>query len=366
MQAGDARRIDDLLDQPLSRAVRRRPRGGPPTAAGALAGLDRIACYCMNSCPACSEHCLGDSARRGTSKVSSRRSAPSAGSTPRTERTQRCPRYRLWSALGHHRPRDAQCRPGKRRPLRVNSPCGVPGTERAWQGWQQCAAVRAAPSPPSAIGLAIRGRARPVGRRLRRPAGPGAYTFRTPCDTYRRRDHTMPVRRLGVQGHEPVGTGFDAVVHEWSVPCSSPARTRTGPPPPPGSRCRAAGRPTRTRARPSRRRISASTVRMWPGPWRSSAEVIIATSAPTMSALTASVPAWMPDVAASETPGRSCGRRIAIQRIGRRSSDGLAQLEPGDDVEGLEVEVRLVEPVEQDEAVGAGSTTRRAKFAKAE
>jgi hypothetical protein len=48
----------------------------------------------------------------------------------------------------------------------------------------------------------------------------------------------------------------------------------------------------------------------------------MATSAPTMSAFTASVPPWIPELAARETAGPSCGRRMAVQRIGRRSSDG--------------------------------------------
>ena len=45
---------------------------------------------------------------------------------------------------------------------------------------------------------------------------------------------------------------------------------------------------------------------------------------------------------------------MAIQRIGRRSSHWLAELDAGDDVEGVEVEVGLVEAVEQHESVGAG------------
>ncbi len=78
-----------------------------------------------------------------------------------------------------------------------------------------------------------------------------------------------------------------------------------------------------------------------------------------MSALTTSVPVWTPDVAASDTPGPSWGRRIAIQRTGSRSSQALAQLEPRHDLERLEVEVRLVEAVEQHQAVGAGGDGRR-------
>ncbi len=135
--------------------------------------------------------------------------------------------------------------------------------------------------------------------------------------------------------------------------CSWPARRPPDRPPWPGWRCRAAGRPTRTRARSSSPTSSCSMVRRWSGPWRSRADVVIATSAPTIRALTASVPAWIPEVAASETPGPSCGRRIAVQRSGQPQLRRAAQLQQGDDVEGLEVEVRLVEAVEEDEAVGA-------------
>ena len=55
----------------------------------------------------------------------------------------------------------------------------------------------------------------------------------------------------------------------------------------------------------------------------------MATSAPTISALTTSSPLWMPDVAAMATSGPSCGRRMAVQRIGRRSSEGWLRLTRG-------------------------------------
>jgi len=53
------------------------------------------------------------------------------------------------------------------------------------------------------------------------------------------------------------------------------------------------------------------------------AQVIIATSAPTAIALIASVPEWIPELAASDTPAPSCARRMAIQRTGRRTSAGV-------------------------------------------
>ena len=53
---------------------------------------------------------------------------------------------------------------------------------------------------------------------------------------------------------------------------------------------------------------------MCSGPWRSSAKVVIATSAPTRRALTASPPEWTPDMAPSDTAGPRTGRRMAIQR----------------------------------------------------
>ena len=80
----------------------------------------------------------------------------------------------------------------------------------------------------------------------------------------------------------------------------------------------------------------------------------MATSAPTMSALTTSVPAWMPDrrrqrdVRAELWPqdGDPAQRQPQLPR--------LAQLDAGHDVERLEVEVGLVEAVEQHQPVGAG------------
>ncbi len=77
-----------------------------------------------------------------------------------------------------------------------------------------------------------------------------------------------------------------------------------------------------------------------------------------MRPLTTSVPAWTPEVAASDTPGPSWGRRIAIQRTGSRSSQGWLSSSRGDDLERLEVEVGLVEAVEQHEPVGAGADGR--------
>ena len=65
-------------------------------------------------------------------------------------------------------------------------------------------------------------------------------------------------------------------------------------------------------------RSSRSTVWTCSGPWRSNAEVIMATSAPASSTLAASRPVWTPVVAASEVPTRP--NRIAIQRSGNRSS----------------------------------------------
>ena len=48
-----------------------------------------------------------------------------------------------------------------------------------------------------------------------------------------------------------------------------------------------------------------------------------------MRALTASLPLWMPEVAAMPTSGPSCGRRMAVQRMGSRSSVGWLRLTRG-------------------------------------
>ena len=81
----------------------------------------------------------------------------------------------------------------------------------------------------------------------------------------------------------------------------------------------------------------------------------MATSAPTATAFTTSVPVWTPEVAASDRPGPSWGRRMAIQRKGRRSSQAPGQLDPRHHVHRLQVQVGLVEAVEQDQAGRPGA-----------
>ena len=53
------------------------------------------------------------------------------------------------------------------------------------------------------------------------------------------------------------------------------------------------------------------------------------------------------------TPGPSCGRRMAVQRSGSRSSEGWLRLTRRHHGQLVEVDVRLVEAVEEHEAVGA-------------
>jgi len=52
-------------------------------------------------------------------------------------------------------------------------------------------------------------------------------------------------------------------------------------------------------------KLGFSTARTWPGPWRSRAEVIITTSAPTMSFLDHVGTRWTPELAASDTLGQA-------------------------------------------------------------
>ena len=96
------------------------------------------------------------------------------------------------------------------------------------------------------------------------------------------------------------------------------------------TRSRAAGPPTRTRARSSRRPGRPGWPRPAParcaGPPRRSSR----RPRPTRRALTASAPLWTPEVAARPTPAPSWGRRIAIQRSGSRSSDGCESDDLGD------------------------------------
>ena len=126
----------------------------------------------------------------------------------------------------------------------------------------------------------------------------------------------------GGQDARSCGRGRGASSRSGACACSWPARRRRGPPPSPGWRCRAAGRPTRTRARPSRRRSSASTVRDVLRPvaqQRRGHHRHVRADHERLDRVRAAVDAG---VAASDTAGPSCGRRMAIQRSGRRSSDG--------------------------------------------
>ena len=93
---------------------------------------------------------------------------------------------------------------------------------------------------------------------------------------------------------------------------------------------------------------------MCSGPWRSRAEVIITTSAPTSERLDHVGAGWRPDVAASETSRTELRSQDGDPAHRQAHLPGLAQLEPRHDLERLEVEVGLVEAVEQHEPVGAG------------
>ena len=126
-------------------------------------------------------------------------------------------------------------------------------------------------------------------------------------------------RRLGRGLSVPVVRSAGRPMNAGSA-CSWPARRRTGSRPSPGWRCPGAARRIRTRARHPGAQLGLHR-RMWPGPCRSSAEVIT-TSAPTIRPLTTSVPLWTPELAARDTSGPSWGRRIAIQRTGSRISQG--------------------------------------------
>ena len=96
------------------------------------------------------------------------------------------------------------------------------------------------------------------------------------------------------------------------------------------------------------------TVLMRPGPRRRTADVIIATSAPTASAFTTSRAVCTPEVAASEESAASLVRRMAIHRRGLPQLPGRRQFDRGDDAEGVHVEIGLVKAVEEHQPVGAG------------
>ena len=80
----------------------------------------------------------------------------------------------------------------------------------------------------------------------------------------------------------------------------------------------------------------------------------MATSAPTMSALTTSVAGVDAGGGGQRDGGAELRPQDGDPAQGQPQLPGLAQLDPGDDVERLEVEVGLVEAVEQHQPVGAG------------
>ena len=90
---------------------------------------------------------------------------------------------------------------------------------------------------------------------------------------------------------------------------------------------------------------------------RSSAETTCTASAPAMTALTTSSTPWTPPLAASEA--RTRPERIASQRSRSSSSEESDRRSARHDVQRLDVDVRLVEAVEQHQAVGAGAVERR-------
>jgi hypothetical protein len=80
-------------------------------------------------------------------------------------------------------------------------------------------------------------------------------------------------------------------------------------------------------------------------------EHIMVTSAPTMSSLITSSAVYTPVVAARLA--RTRPNRIPIQVSGRRNSCGAAQQHVGLDRQFFQVDVRLVEAIEEHEAIGA-------------
>jgi hypothetical protein len=97
-------------------------------------------------------------------------------------------------------------------------------------------------------------------------------------------------------------------------------------------------------------RISDSTVARCLMPWRSRAEASVVTAAPAMSILRASVARCTPLVAARSA---LTGRREWRSSAGKPHGHGRAQQDVGHHLEVLQVDVRLVKPVEQHQAVGA-------------
>ena len=135
--------------------------------------------------------------------------------------------------------------------------------------------------------------------------------------------------------------------------CSWRARTQMGPRPSPGCALPRSWSTDSYSCSCIQVRSSASTVAKCCGPWRSSAEVIITTSAPTMRPLTTS----RPGVDAGGRRQGHVGTQLRPQDRDPAHRQAhlprLAQLEPRHDVQRVEVEVRLVEAIEQHEAVGA-------------
>ena len=92
---------------------------------------------------------------------------------------------------------------------------------------------------------------------------------------------------------------------------------------------------------------SLRSVRLGPIPWRSSAEVVITTSAPTSRYLTASSAPATP-VAAARAP-RTCPASTPIHNNGGQISAGVLKIKVAAEPHREKINVGLVDPIEQHE-----------------
>ena len=159
--------------------------------------------------------------------------------------------------------------------------------------------------------------------------------------------------------------GRPCAAHTSSAPsCSSRARTRPARPPTAGSCCPASAGSTRTRAPPSSATRSLRTVRRYVdavleqrrGHHGDPAPAIMAFSTSSRGVDAAGDRQVGPDVAVEDR------HPVQAQRAARAGSTGSGRAPP----RALQVEVRLVEAVEQDQAVRADARpSRRATLANA-
>ena len=130
--------------------------------------------------------------------------------------------------------------------------------------------------------------------------------------------------------------------------CSWHAHTSRGPARFAGSCCRASGRWTRIRALPSIAWMPESTVSRCATPFCSSAEVIMATDAPAITAFKTSSAPMHPARHGDVRADVAVDHRSPVKP--QQQFARMAEREAGHDFQLIDVQVRLIEAVEEDQS----------------